>query len=815
MKKSNVKREKSHKECGSKSCIFCSNRAIGRRKRINGIVLFMMTLLLIGGWKWDAISAAGLEQTTEEPSVELKHVHTGEEGACFEEVHIPCDGWVYPSYIDDAGRQVYVCVECPRFYYEDDVPNTCEGSWETQMTCELSALGRFAIRKSGEGENAALEARIEDKNAAITDYSIRWNASGAEKISDGSRMPLKANRTYTATLRWYDGKAGTWQEETLSYTELSVPIAIRYLDGETLLQEKKIAYGADLPGISVPEKTGYTFRGFFRGETMYYDAEGAAVYGDTEFSDTTLNLQARWEAKTYCLWYGSDEDGDGLPDESIVVTYGEDIPELTARQSEERKGYHFEGSTYKGQRLIDADGHSTRKWEWDPEGNVVLDTVWEADAYTVYYGEDADEDGMPDQSFEVRYGEVYNAVNVPGLSEYEEFCGYRLGDDLVFDENGKPVGTWKWTVEQPVLKMDVKEIPLPEPEEESVSENELTEAEEAVETEEENTEPEDETVVSENRVEPVTEDEVSPGAEEETEAEEVEAVEELEEEETETEEEGANDAPDDGQEEPGSEESEDTAETVSAAAKEETTPAPTLPPEPTPEPTPTPAPTPELPVLVEEPVFDSEPDDAAVADAEETASETFRLPEIQDNTDAFRRSADPTQQEEVSPGATEESEIVQEIPAVRALPTTQPVGQLTEEVVPDLLVMPEIEEKPRHRSAAAVVGTAMAVTGGCLGGIAGIYAGLVYLFAMAEVFTICTDGRKKRLGKLHIRTEAGRAFSVTLGREILEQCETDRICIRLSRAFVRGNRNRDLIIKMREKSRSCYITREIYADLIE
>ena len=79
---------------------------------------------------------------------------------------------------------------------------------------------------------------------------------------------------------------------------------------------------------------------------------------------------------------------------------------------------------------------------------VVLDTVWEADAYTVYYGEDADEDGMPDQSFEVRYGEVYNAVNVPELSEYEEFCGYRLGDDLVFDENGKPVGTWKWTVEQ-------------------------------------------------------------------------------------------------------------------------------------------------------------------------------------------------------------------------------------------------------------------------------------------------------------------------------------------------------------------------------
>lgn len=107
----------------------------------------------------------------------------------------------------------------------------------------------------------------------------------------------------------------------------------------------------------------------------------------------------------------------------------------------------------------------------------------------------------------------------------------------------------------------------------------------------------------------------------------------------------------------------------------------------------------------------------------------------------------------------------------------------------------------------------VAVTTGCLGGVAGICAGLVYLFAMAEVDTIGIDGRKKRLGRRLIRSEKGRICSIELCRDILERCETDRICIRMSSVFVRFHRNRSLIVKAREKRLTGYINREVYLTL--
>ena len=119
----------------------------------------------------------------------------------------------------------------------------------------------------------------------------------------------------------------------------------------------------------------------------------------------------------------------------------------------------------------------------------------------------------------------------------------------------------------------------------------------------------------------------------------------------------------------------------------------------------------------------------------------------------------------------------------------------------------------KRREAVKKAAVVAAVTTGCLGGVAGIYAGLVYLLAMAEVDTICIDGRKKRLGRRNIRSEKGRSFSIVLGRDIIERCETDRICIRMSSVFVRFHKNRCLVVKAREKSLTGYINREVYLTL--
>ena len=80
---------------------------------------------------------------------------------------------------------------------------------------------------------------------------------------------------------------------------------------------------------------------------------------------------------------------------------------------------------------------------------------------------------------------------------------------------------------------------------------------------------------------------------------------------------------------------------------------------------------------------------------------------------------------------------------------------------------------------------------------------------MGQVDTICPDGRKKRLGRLSIRSEKGKAFLVRISREILEQCETDTLCLRIPALFVLRYHDRTIVVQSRGKKQEKKISREI------
>ena len=202
---------------------------------------------------------------------------------------------------------------------------------------------------------------------------------------------------------------------------------------------------------------------------------------------------------------------------------------------------------------------------------------------------------------------------------------------------------------------------------------------------------------------------------------------------------------------------------------------------------------------------------------EETAIEE-RTPEDSESAEHPGRSGEPAGEEVL--GASTENVAWLPEPAGIVLPDTGAAAVQAALPFAAEEGMPQADpqtirspEQPWYRGKAAVVGTAVAVTGGCLGGLAGVYAGLVYLFAMAEIDTICTDGRRKRLGKQVIRSEKGGRFVIAPAKELLERCETDRICIRMSALFVHFYRNRDLIVKMEGKSRATYVRREVCLNL--
>ena len=132
------------------------------------------------------------------------------------------------------------------------------------------------------------------------------------------------------------------------------------------------------------------------------------------------------------------------------MSYGGRWPSVVAP---EKEGYRFEGF-YSGEtQYYDADGEPTGEDSHIEDTELNLYASWTPKTYTVYYGPDSDEDGRPDQSFEAVYDEVYEAVAVPDLPEGEEIKGYTLHGRTVFNEQGKPIGTWRWDVENPVLNM--------------------------------------------------------------------------------------------------------------------------------------------------------------------------------------------------------------------------------------------------------------------------------------------------------------------------------------------------------------------------
>ena len=105
------------------------------------------------------------------------------------------------------------------------------------------------------------------------------------------------------------------------------------------------------------------------------------------------------------------------------------------------------------------------------------------------------------------------------------------------------------------------------------------------------------------------------------------------------------------------------------------------------------------------------------------------------------------------------------------------------------------------------------MTVGGIGSILAVYAGLVYIFAMAEVDTIRPDGSRKRLCKLSIHSEKGKAFMIRINSKLKERCETDRLCLKLPVLFALRYKDHTIIVQSRGKLQEKRIGREIFVSI--
>ncbi|MBR4728988.1 MAG: leucine-rich repeat protein, partial [Prevotella sp.] len=131
----------------------------------------------------------------------------------------------------------------------------------------------------------------------------------------------------------------------------------------------------DMPTITPPTRTGYTFGGYYTetngGGDQYYNADGTSAH----VCDLTgtVTLYAKWTANTYTVTLNR-QGGSGQ--ESVTATFGSAMPALNpvpSRTDCEFFGYYTE-TNGGGVKYYNADGTSARTWGID--ANTTLYAYW-------------------------------------------------------------------------------------------------------------------------------------------------------------------------------------------------------------------------------------------------------------------------------------------------------------------------------------------------------------------------------------------------------------------------------------------------------
>ena len=146
-------------------------------------------------------------------------------------------------------------------------------------------------------------------------------------------------------------------------------------NGTSLNGPFTVVYGHELPAVTPPSRTGYTFGGYFTaqngGGIQYYDENGAGVKSWDESNDATL--YAKWTANSYTITF--DQNGGSGGTTSISVVYDGNPSQITPPS---RTGYIFGGyytaQNGGGTQYYNATGVGVKSW--DVPSNTTLYAYW-------------------------------------------------------------------------------------------------------------------------------------------------------------------------------------------------------------------------------------------------------------------------------------------------------------------------------------------------------------------------------------------------------------------------------------------------------
>ena len=232
----------------------------------------------------------------------------------------------------------------------------CAALGLTLLACDSSEQSGYSVAFEANGGSAVeslsgVTEVAEAPSSVRTGYTLEGWYLASDLSGEAVTFPLAVTADTTLYAKW---SANTYTV-SFDYTTADGGIGESRIEG---------TYGSALGALPAPTMTGYTFAGWYDGDTLY-TADSLMPAGD-------LELSAVFAANTYRLTF--DTTVEGLAVEDVSVTFAAAVPALPVP---EREGYTFLG-------WWDADGD---KFEAGAPYNTVGDTAltarWEQITFTV------------------------------------------------------------------------------------------------------------------------------------------------------------------------------------------------------------------------------------------------------------------------------------------------------------------------------------------------------------------------------------------------------------------------------------------------
>lgn len=169
------------------------------------------------------------------------------------------------------------------------------------------------------------------------------------------------------------------------------------------------AYG-ELPNLV---KTGYTFRGWYNGNTP--------VSSSTKMGDSDVTLTAKWDRKTYKLSYNVNGGKESYATKDILY-----LDKLGTLPTPSRTGYTFKG-WYNGSTKVSEDTQM-------PAENVELNASWQINSYKLKYDTGFSDIVKEDKT--LNYDDFYGTLPVLTKEGYT-FKGWKDSDGKAVSEKTK------------------------------------------------------------------------------------------------------------------------------------------------------------------------------------------------------------------------------------------------------------------------------------------------------------------------------------------------------------------------------------------